>query len=230
MVSSFRFEISYVFSQFSHLFEIEQRRTMSPGIPSFNRPISSDIISSKLFCSLHRFSMVQIRYYRADKQRIDHVNLLLPDTQSLAMDDIAWGIAESTIGDQLKTKLAIIDAMKVEEEGVENVEQGGDEPKREEVDFSEEEPKQVDVKESIVLLWVYLFSLYLRSSITDLSLDLCCLVPCVAFPNKIQMHEQRIILVISLSRTVIFTQNQILRKTFQFFISQYHIHFILEVF
>ncbi|CAI2352396.1 unnamed protein product [Caenorhabditis sp. 36 PRJEB53466] len=93
------------------------------------------------------FSMVQIRYYRSDKQRVDHVNLLLPDTQSLAIDDATWAIAESAIGEQLKAKIAFIDAMKIEEEGVENVEQGGDEQKKEEVAPTEEEPKQVDVKE-----------------------------------------------------------------------------------
>ncbi|KAF1756617.1 hypothetical protein GCK72_013070 [Caenorhabditis remanei] len=62
------------------------------------------------------FSMVTIRYYRADKQRIDHVNFLLPDTQSLALDDAQWTAAEAGIGEQLKAKLAEIDALKIEEE------------------------------------------------------------------------------------------------------------------
>ncbi|EGT48565.1 CBN-LST-3 protein [Caenorhabditis brenneri] len=67
------------------------------------------------------FTMVTIRYYRADKQRIDHVNFLLPDTQSLAIDDAKWAEAEQKIGEQLKAKLAEIDAMKIEEAVVEPV-------------------------------------------------------------------------------------------------------------
>lgn len=62
------------------------------------------------------FSMVQIRYYRADKQRIDHVNYLLPDTQSLALDDAQWMLAETKIAEQLKAKLANVDALKIEED------------------------------------------------------------------------------------------------------------------
>uniref|UniRef100_A0A1I7U2Q7 DBC1 domain-containing protein n=1 Tax=Caenorhabditis tropicalis TaxID=1561998 RepID=A0A1I7U2Q7_9PELO len=110
------------------------------------------------------FTMVQIRYYRADKQRIDHVNLLLPDTQSLALDDATWQTAEQEIGEQLKAKLAEIDAMKIEEEPPveeekkeEAVEMQEDvpeapapaevEPKKEE----EAEEKDDQVKESIVL-------------------------------------------------------------------------------
>lgn len=82
------------------------------------------------------FSMVQIRYYRADKQRIDHVTLLLPDTQSLALDDATWSTAEAAIGGQLAAKLAQIDAMKIEEEP---------EPELPSGDVKEEEPSVVEM-------------------------------------------------------------------------------------
>ncbi|UMM26877.1 hypothetical protein L5515_010402 [Caenorhabditis briggsae] len=111
------------------------------------------------------FSMVQIRYYRADKQRIDHVNFLLPDTQSLALDDATWSSAEASIGEQLKAKLAEVDALKIEEEPevVEMVE--AVEPAAEVVVTPEAavvtaetvaapEDAPSDVKESIVLLYM----------------------------------------------------------------------------
>lgn len=123
--------------------------------------------------------MVQIRYYRADKQRIDHVNYLLPDTQSLALDDAQWMLAETKIAEQLKAKLANVDALKIEEdeppvvmmvEESESVvaaaaaaadvvpEQSIPDVKKEE-ELQAEEPKVLDnVKESIVLLWVSHFN------------------------------------------------------------------------
>ncbi|CAI5449317.1 unnamed protein product [Caenorhabditis angaria] len=61
-------------------------------------------------------SLAQIRYYRADKQRVDLVNLLLPDTQCLSPADADWSKVEEAIGAQLKSKIELIDAMRIEEE------------------------------------------------------------------------------------------------------------------
>uniref|UniRef100_A0A8R1HXL3 SAP domain-containing ribonucleoprotein n=1 Tax=Caenorhabditis japonica TaxID=281687 RepID=A0A8R1HXL3_CAEJA len=109
--------------------------------------------------------MVQIRYFRSDKQRVDHVTLLFPDTQSLAVDDDTWANLGCAITEQYKAKVALVDEMKIEEEDEEvgedeKMEQGGEEKNiaatidSKEVEEQEEEAKHVDVKESIVLLWV----------------------------------------------------------------------------
>ncbi|CAB3409649.1 unnamed protein product [Caenorhabditis bovis] len=84
------------------------------------------------------FSMLQLRYYRSDKQRVDHVHLLFADTQHLVPDDAAWSAAELAIGEQYKQRLEVIDSMKIEEEVEQDEPISEDEkPKIEEVNKQE---------------------------------------------------------------------------------------------
>ena len=57
---------------------------------------------------------MQLRYYRSDKDRVDKVHLLWPDTQLLMPSNESWETTSGLIRQQLETKLAAIDALAIE--------------------------------------------------------------------------------------------------------------------
>lgn len=65
-----------------------------------------------LFCNLnHRYKMVHLRYYRAERNRIDSVVLMMPDLASGLMPTTEeYKNLEERIQKQLADKLAAIDA------------------------------------------------------------------------------------------------------------------------
>ncbi|KAL6737971.1 hypothetical protein Aduo_011573 [Ancylostoma duodenale] len=72
-------------------------------------------IQADSFYFLHRYELVHVRYYRADRDRTDSVRLLLPDTQLLlAADDASaeehWTQVQTALRAQLDRKLAAVDA------------------------------------------------------------------------------------------------------------------------
>lgn len=50
-----------------------------------------------------------MRYYRSDRNRVDRVTLLLPDTTGIVPDDESIKVMETVLKDQLQHKLQSID-------------------------------------------------------------------------------------------------------------------------
>lgn len=61
-----------------------------------------------------RYSLVQLRYYRSDKDRMDQVLLLWPDTQLLMPSSDSWETVSGLLRQQLDAKLAAVDSLTVE--------------------------------------------------------------------------------------------------------------------
>ncbi|VDM46214.1 unnamed protein product [Toxocara canis] len=60
------------------------------------------------------YKMAQLRYYRAEKDRVDTTVLLLPDTSTLMPDEANYREQLAVIKNQLATKIAAVEAMKLE--------------------------------------------------------------------------------------------------------------------
>lgn len=63
----------------------------------------------------HRYKMAQLRYYRAEKDRVDTTVLLLPDTSALMPDEECYREQLAVLKNQLATKISAVEAMKVEQ-------------------------------------------------------------------------------------------------------------------
>ncbi|VDK47955.1 unnamed protein product [Anisakis simplex] len=61
-----------------------------------------------------RYKMAQLRYHRADKERVDTSVLFLPDTSTLMPDDASYREQLAVLKNQLATKIASIEAMKLD--------------------------------------------------------------------------------------------------------------------
>ncbi|CAI4224435.1 unnamed protein product [Auanema sp. JU1783] len=62
------------------------------------------------------YSLVQVRYYRADKDRVDRVHLLWPDTQLLMPPEETWNAQTAALRLQCEQKLTAIEEMSLKEE------------------------------------------------------------------------------------------------------------------
>lgn len=65
---------------------------------------------------LDRYELVQVRYYRAEKDRVDRVHLMWPDTQMLMQDDATWSQLQTVLKAQLEAKIAVVEALSVKDE------------------------------------------------------------------------------------------------------------------
>ncbi|CAD6194612.1 unnamed protein product [Caenorhabditis auriculariae] len=95
------------------------------------------------------YSMVQVRYYRSDKDRVDRVHLLWPDTQLLTPSDDSWDALQASLSEQLQTKIVALDALNVVEPPVDSTaaEKTGDDEKPEASHWSKLDTKAMKVAE-----------------------------------------------------------------------------------
>uniref|UniRef100_A0A914ZV91 SAP domain-containing protein n=1 Tax=Parascaris univalens TaxID=6257 RepID=A0A914ZV91_PARUN len=61
------------------------------------------------------YKMAQLRYYRAEKDRVDTTVLLLPETSALMPDEECYREQLAVLKNQLATKISAVEAMKVEQ-------------------------------------------------------------------------------------------------------------------
>lgn len=59
---------------------------------------------------------MQVRYYRADKDRVDRVHLLWPDTQLLMPSEEQWSSVTGTLRAQYERKLAAIEELSLKDD------------------------------------------------------------------------------------------------------------------
>lgn len=86
------------------------RKTSS--LPTHSLSRSTSLVNGWSIYSLflsRRYQLVQVRYYRSDRNRVDRVTLLLPDTTGIVPDDESIKVMETVLKDQLQHKLQSID-------------------------------------------------------------------------------------------------------------------------